>query len=698
MRIYIKAVRVNVRTETQTLARTLLFDAGLNVVRGNNSAGKSQVLQAIVWALGVEAIFGPPRLKASQLGSAFSDEVILRDDTVAPVVESYCAVEIENSDGRVLTVQRFVKHDSIGRDLIRVWDVAGLSSASSVLGAPTDYFVNRKGSAKGEFGFARLLAEFLGWNLPNVPRYTGGEPVLLYVELLFPFFYADQRDWSEPGPRRVSHLMIREPSRRAAEFLLGLAGPRAQAEKDRLTSRMSRLKGLWTENVTAVLVEAGAIGARIVGVPQLPAGMRDSSVVPSDLSGVGLRIYQGGEWKKYSEVVSDIRNELSALKDDEQPSAESPVALKDEPQVALQDELHEEEDRLASTLAAASVIDANLSLEEAQLAALDRRIAAFEEESARHDDLRTLQRLGSANASSHLADHDCPTCRQSLASVEAADLGPILDIDASAKIVKAQLSTLKSMRTQSIEAVQQAGNVFRALQSEADTLRSGIRALRSDLESPAGYPSESNITARITGEFRLQQLGRIQTDVDTRIETLREIATEAAQVRADLQALPDNLKDDDAEIVDRVVSSMQEQLEAFGFRSYSAQKVGIDEETLRPVRHGFDLESDVSASDVVRVKIAYLNAVREVGTSINSPHPGLLLLDEPRQHELDEENFRSTLKRLSTSTVEHGQVIVTSAASADSLSSQLGTATARVVDLGEERLLVPDTALSPIDL
>jgi hypothetical protein len=143
---------------------------------------------------------------------------------------------------------------------------------------------------------------------------------------------------------------------------------------------------------------------------------------------------------------------------------------------------------------------------------------------------------------------------------------------------------------------------------------------------------------------------------------------------------------------------MREQLEAFGFSSYDSRKVNVNEETLRPDRAGFDIDTDVSASDVVRTKIAYLNAIRELADQVGGPHPGLLVLDEPRQHELDEEHFRSTLSRLALNSDLGNQVIVTSAASLDALSELLGSNPATIVDLGKLRLLQPEPTLDPLDL
>lgn len=67
-------------------------------------------------------------------------------------------------------------------------------------GKDTDYFLGvsgHVGSAKSERGFHRWLSRFIGWELPNVVTFDGGE-VKLYIECIFSLFFIEQkRGWSE---------------------------------------------------------------------------------------------------------------------------------------------------------------------------------------------------------------------------------------------------------------------------------------------------------------------------------------------------------------------------------------------------------------------------------------------------------------------------------------------------------------------
>ena len=105
---------------------------------------------------------------------------------------------------------------------------------------------------------------------------------------------------------------------------------------------------------------------------------------------------------------------------------------------------------------------------------------------------------------------------------------------------------------------------------------------------------------------------------------------------AELSALPAGVPATDTRRLQELTSSIHSRLSATRFGSYDVTDVSLDQDSLRPTRSGFDMDTDVSASDVVRIKVAYLDAVRVLGQA-DGRHPGLLLLDEPRQQEVVQE-------------------------------------------------------------
>ena len=57
----IKELEISVNTSSGPFSAKLFFNDGLNIIRANNSSGKSTCINAIAFGLGLEAILGPSR-------------------------------------------------------------------------------------------------------------------------------------------------------------------------------------------------------------------------------------------------------------------------------------------------------------------------------------------------------------------------------------------------------------------------------------------------------------------------------------------------------------------------------------------------------------------------------------------------------------------------------------------------------------
>ncbi|RST18549.1 hypothetical protein E2C00_27535 [Streptomyces sp. WAC05374] len=363
----------------------------------------------------------------------------------------------------------------------------------------------------------------------------------------------------------------------------------------------------------------------------------------------------------------------------------------------IQSRLSEQERELTRLTTMAKIVEQNLNLNEKQVAILDERITALSDEKLKNQDVKTLLRLGASNEVLDLDVADCPTCHQSLSNVEVGRVGPVLDVDATISLLSSQIRTFEEMRRQARESATESRVSYRAVRRAVDVCRMEIKALQDDLVVPGEFPSSGDIARRVAAEFRLSEFTRAREAVQDLLAEMQEVADSVFEVRSELSNLPNVTPQEDYRRRDMLQKSVREQLTDFGFSSYDASLVSIDEETLRPEREGLNLDTDASASDVVRTKIAYLNGIREVANSLRTQHPGFLMLDEPRQHELDEDHFRATLRRLAQCSNIGDQVIATSAASVSALSVMLGSAQANVIDLGSQRLVRPATREDPMD-
>ncbi|HFX0652692.1 TPA: hypothetical protein ACIDYP_000001, partial [Pseudomonas aeruginosa] len=207
----IKELEISVVTSSGTFSTLIPFKDGLNIIRANNSSGKSTCVNAIAYALGLEAILGPSR-KRPFPKSLY--EVIYKskeDETPYFVKSSNVRLVVTNSNAKEATLIR---------------DVEGDSKKITVISETNkqDYFLGSAGevgSAKSERGFHHWLVEFIGWILPDVVTFEGKE-TKLYLECIFPLFFIEQkRGWSEIQANIPTNYGIRNVKKNAAEFCLG---------------------------------------------------------------------------------------------------------------------------------------------------------------------------------------------------------------------------------------------------------------------------------------------------------------------------------------------------------------------------------------------------------------------------------------------------------------------------------------------
>ncbi|OCA83995.1 hypothetical protein A8F94_14755 [Bacillus sp. FJAT-27225] len=226
-RLTLNTLLISLDTECGVFGTKIDFKNGLNILRAKNSKGKSSCLNSILYALGIEELLGGINTKSMK--PVLKEEFSFNHKTIY-VLESKVQLEITNNQGKSITITRWIKSSSIDPRLIRVHE--GLVLSSSKPYSSKDFYVHMKGSATAASGFHSFLAEFIGWELPEVPTYEGNEQ-LLYIQSLFPLFYIEQiRGWNSFYTPLPYSYGIRDIAKRAVEFILDLDVLKNSKEKD----------------------------------------------------------------------------------------------------------------------------------------------------------------------------------------------------------------------------------------------------------------------------------------------------------------------------------------------------------------------------------------------------------------------------------------------------------------------------------
>lgn len=185
-------------------------------------------------------------------------------------------------------------------------------------------------------------------------------------------------------------------------------------------------------------------------------------------------------------------------------------------------------------------------------------------------------------------------------------------------------------------------------------------------------PSEAAIRQRIQLEDRVNQLRRAVHQAEQALTRAGDVARRWRDVQERLRALSTvGLSVGDEDKLGKLEKIFIAQLTDYGFSSIEPRSLRISRNTYKPEHDGFDLGFDLSASDLIRTMWAYLYGLLELSRVTKTNHPGLLILDEPRQQETKHVSFGVFLKRAAEVAKAGQQVIFSTSEDAANLKNAL---------------------------
>jgi hypothetical protein len=641
MSLRLRQLQLRVQTGEGLYGARIDFNDGLVILRADNSMGKSTCVQAIIYALGLERMLGP----SSDVPLPHVMTRYVEDGArELPVLESEVLLEIGNSRGETLTIQRGVVGERDTR-LISAWEGGKLSNPDETF-AQLDYFVRDPGAATHAAGFHTRLAQFLGWDLPTVSRFNGAE-CPLYLEAIFPLFVVEQKHgWAGIQANLPTFLGIREVAKRALEFVLNLDAAGLAEQRQRLEQEESQLRINWKTTTSALIMSLRLVNGRVVGLPEQPTTQWPPAVSPQ------FEVFRAERWVDVRVAQREDREELERLEADPVPSVGDSAEDLSQSLSEARRILSERE-----TLAAALLDD--IETERVQLRALETRLVALRDDLQRNRDALRLRSFGSV-AEWSSSDHICPTCHQRVtdALLPQGIAENAMSLEDNITFISSQIRTFEHLRENTVQLISRKDAELNSVRGEISSLRTQIRAIRQSLLSPESAPSIESVRQRIEVERRMRLVSQAVEDFESQMDSLAELAGEWRRLQDLKQGLPTaGLSPLDQEKLRRFEQLLREQLREFGFSSISPDSLEISPDSYRPTREGFNLGFDLSASDNIRIIWAYLEGLLELSSVYDLRHPGLLVLDEPRQQEAAQLSFEQLLRRASTCR-QRGQQVV----------------------------------------
>lgn len=633
----INKLSIFVNTNSGLFSTKIDFKKGLNIIRAENSSGKSTCINAIAYALGLEAILGPSR-KRPFPKSLY--EVIYNNKAEKEsyyVKSSHVYLSISNQDGTIAELRR---------------DIQGKSDKISVTnnGKTQDYFLgvgSGVGSAMSERGFHHWLANFIGWKLPTVPKFDGSESTL-YLECIFPLFFIEQkRGWSEIQANIPSQWGIKNVKTSALEYCLGIDNFDYEKKIDHIKNIIKDLELEWDRLISNV-------------------------VDISDYNNI------------YSSKLKDLDKNGYYPVDFYYPEGDSKINI-DDLSRSLKKYLKQLDDSLSNTpidnqsiISQSSLIRTihrniddkikELELKNVSILDIDKKLLILNNDYSQYSQLKRLKQVGSEFS---IDTNKCPICDNNLYDT----LGKIdenqkpMSIEENVIFIKNQIDFFTSIKDSIIKSSNQLQRDINILRGTLSEESYKLANLQNDIDDVDGS-RKSIIRDKIETEIKIREIEKIQTSRD-------RINTRAASIYKtwldESERLNKTKKNKGGtnknSIIDRLEKIIHRNLESFNFNSGSVYTINISKQTLRPEQEGYDIVAETSASDYIRIMWSYTLALLELAANDRQiKHGGFVVFDEPRQHEASKISFTNLINKGNESASYNGQVIFATSSDLDELS------------------------------
>ncbi|SFB29197.1 hypothetical protein SAMN05216266_107298 [Amycolatopsis marina] len=656
MKLRFRHLRLRAETQKGRFGADIPLSDGLMVLRADNSRGKSTSMQSFLFALGLERMI--TARPSNAVTSAMRDRLIFDSDTKGetPVLSSWVSLEIEGASGDIATLTRWVKHEDIDSGLVRVTSGPALTDPGDY--EVQDYYVGRSGAVANPRGFHRWLSSFMGWQLPELPA-SDGRSVPLYMEQVFPLIFVEQRrGWGGIQAQMPYFSGVSDVKRRAIEFLMKLDVGRIESERLRLRAADKRVQEKWRDLVKTFNDSIAGHGLLAV---RLPTNLT-ISWPPTEMPFVAES--REDTWVPLDNVIRELHREIEIIED-------VPVSEVGESAGELEQQLAEAGERSDLLRQDIALLRDEVLQDNSELRQVQSRLEALQEDLREHQDILTLERLGSESISR--IHGDCPVCHQNIPTSLLATVSNVqtLSTEETVNYIRQQLDLFTTMERDTQLTVSAKRERLASLRRQSAELHSRIRSIRSTLTSPDNTPSEEDIAYKVRLRDRVNDLGSITERFLQLLGELDRVAESGREIRSALAGLPkDKISENDKRKLKYLEGSFISQLREYDFGSFSDERLGISTIDFLPRRDDFDLQADISASDSIRVVWAYLLGLLETSENFDTNHPRLLIFDEPRQQSAKEMSFAALLKRASADS-DNRQIIFATSEDLSSLQRML---------------------------
>ncbi|WP_291075595.1 MULTISPECIES: hypothetical protein [unclassified Empedobacter] len=640
-KLKINKVKIEINTTDGLFGATHQFSTGLNIVRGNNTTGKSSLFQSIIYALGFEELLGGKFEKTLQ--SVLKDKVEYpRGIKDYNIIQSYIYLVIENQNNEVITIKRGVKTSERKSQLVDVYFGDYILNVEKITEEKQMWVHDKGGASDHNFGFHKFLCEFLNINLPKVLTYNGDYVNIYLQQLASTFIIEQKKGWSDYFITSPIYS-IRDLHQHLIEYLLDLDVFENNEKREKLNFEKNKITKAWNKVFNDMNYLADKSNSELIGITSEPE-------IINDIKSIKL-LYKKQDFNiKIEDYLSELNKELSTYNEEINSVGENSEKFEKE----LEDKQH----LLNKISINYDLILPEISKEFEKLKQYNNQYTIIYDDLRKNKGIQKLNKLGSEQ-NIKTFENICPTCSQEIKDLLPSDINHIpMRLDDNIKYLESQLKMIEVYIQGQKALIEEKSKQSNYYKQEAQLLRTQIRSLKTELIEDSRLPS----TIEIEKKFSLNQKIFFYTNTiekfDRLLTELKPIIKDFILIESKISKLPKSkLSDSDENKIKNLESNFLDYLKKFGYTSKSPYSIKISRHNFFPIVDDlYNIKFDSSASDFIRSIWAFTISLMKTSIKYDGNHPQLLILDEPKQQDASLESFKALLSELAN--FKDQQVIV----------------------------------------
>ncbi len=615
------------------------FSDSLNIIRGDNSSGKSTLVNALIYSIGMEEIIGAkgPKVLPYALKSHFE----LQNKKIN-IVESSTIVEVENSKGDIRTFKRAITSNDKNTKLVEVIEGAFLTDNESGKFSSTYTFLHDAGSAQDkELGFFALLEKFIGIELPFVSNNNGGESKL-YLQTIFSSIFIEQkRGWTN-YIANTPYYPISGLREKIVSFLMDLDNFRNERKLDELKSERNRITSIWSEISTSIKMTLKPLSLSTLGLSGKP-------LIDFNPELVNVGEGQDNEFKPIQRILFDLVEKIRAIEEREKGNITDQGP-----------ELVDNIEKIRSDISELMLLH-KMCGDEVRISSSKKRQYQQTLDSVKADlkKNKLTQKVNEFGAEINLkiARNQCPVCLNPLDGTLSPPENESMPmtIEENIRHLENQKMMIESLLNGLDKQIAKEEAAQLKISDELKAKRIELTSFRKEMLSFANT-NETDIRRKVSLESRYSSLNEAKKEVESYLEQLESLSKEYQICQSAINEMSKFTNSfNDNKKIELLEKHFRELARKFDYRSAQVRDISIHPTTLIPYLEGLelreystDIKSDSSASDFVRLIWAYLISIYKVSYEKSGNQPGILLFDEPAQHSMGLHSVNEMLKELSS--------------------------------------------------